>query len=81
MRINGKRVSEYSQDEILRMLFRGYIPDTDGENTLRKLTDAEKYECAKVYSEREKFTIYHDTDSIKGGLINGDFYFCKETAD
>ncbi len=64
MRINGKRVSEYSQDEILRMLFRGYIPD--GEETARKLTDAEKYECAKVYSEREKRAIYHDTDSIKG---------------
>lgn len=46
MRIDGKRASEYSQDDILLMLFKG-----ESLSGL-PLTDGQKVELAKVYSIR-----------------------------
>lgn len=46
MRIGDKRPSEYTQDEILLMLFNG--KSINGE----PLTDQQKIELAKVYSIR-----------------------------
>lgn len=46
MRIDGKRASEYSQDDILLMLFKG--ESLSGS----LLTDAQKVELAQVYSIR-----------------------------
>lgn len=46
MRIDGKRSSEYTQDEILLMLFNGKTLNSE------PLTDQQKIELAKVYSRR-----------------------------
>ena len=46
MRIDGKRASEFSQDDIVLMLFNG--KSLEGES----LTDLQKIELARVYSLR-----------------------------
>lgn len=46
MRIDGKRASEFSQDDIILMLFNG--KSLEGE----PLSDQQKIELARVYSFR-----------------------------